>query len=132
MQRLAISADSLATELPFLRTGPTVDHSAIGQRKHDVKSVVVFLVGDTSSRQPPIKALHGFRLLALLVAFGVWLAPFAAAIATAARVTDIIANEAAAAHAVRAISHVVFVEAHLATAITGRLRGSPFSLNRLY
>jgi len=77
-----------------------------------MEAVVVLLVGDPGTRQPSIKAQHGFGLLALLVSLGVWLAAFPTAVSAAAWIAHVIADEPEADHAVTAVRNVVLVEAH--------------------
>ncbi|WP_027921533.1 hypothetical protein [Pseudomonas sp. URMO17WK12:I12] len=119
MERFSVSADALAAKLPLLCAGPAVNDSAIRQSQHDVKSVVVLLVGNSGAGQPPIKALHSLSLHALFMALIVGLASFTTTVPTAARISNIIPDELAATEAVTAIFHVVFVEAHRDTVIGG-------------
>jgi hypothetical protein len=75
----------------------------------------MLLVGNACPGQPAVETLHGFCLHALFVALGVLLAAFAATLTAATRVTNIFADELAAAHAVGAIRNAVFIEAHAFT-----------------
>ena len=79
-----------------------------------MEAVFVLLVGKSCAHQPAIEALHGFGFCPFFVAWRILFTTFAAAVPAAARISDVLADGVAAAHAVATLDHAVF-EAHAFT-----------------